>query len=57
MNKMKPLRSLPGLEGLYTVGQWTAPFTGTIMAALSGRQIIQLICKEEGNKFRAENYS
>lgn len=50
-----PVRSLPGLEGLYTVGQWTAPFTGTIIAALSGRQIIQLICKKEGRKFWCEN--
>jgi phytoene dehydrogenase-like protein len=57
MNKMKPVRSLPGLEGLYTVGQWTAPFTGTIIAALSGRQIIQLICKKEGKKFQMESKS
>jgi phytoene dehydrogenase-like protein len=57
MMKMKPIRSLPGLEGLYTVGQWTAPFTGTIIAALSGRQIIELICKKEGRKFQTENNS
>lgn len=48
---MQFLRSLPGLDGLYTIGQWTAPFTGTIMAATSGRQIIELICKKEGQKF------
>jgi phytoene dehydrogenase-like protein len=47
-----PLRSLPGLEGLYTIGQWTAPFTGTIIAALSGRQIVELICKKEKKKFQ-----
>lgn len=46
-----PVRNLPGLNGLYTVGQWTAPFTGTIIAALSGRQIIEIICKNEGVKF------
>ncbi len=43
------LRTLPGLSGLYMVGQWTAPFTGTVFAALSGRQLIQLLCKQ-GNK-------
>jgi len=48
---MEPLRSLPGLEGLHMVGQWTAPFTGTIIAALSGRQIIQLMCRKEGKRF------
>ncbi|KAF0237085.1 MAG: phytoene dehydrogenase-like [Prolixibacteraceae bacterium] len=50
-----PVRNLPGLQDLYMVGQWTAPFTGTIIAAQSGRQIIQLLCKKEGKKFRFEN--
>lgn len=48
MNIMEPLRRLPGLEGLWMVGQWTAPFTGTILAALTGRQAVDLICKEDG---------
>ena len=48
---MQFLRGLPGLGGLYTIGQWTAPFTGTIMASASGRQIIEIICKKEGKKF------
>lgn len=47
------LRSLPGLANLYTVGQWTAPFTGTVIAALSGRQAIQLLCRREGRRFGA----
>jgi phytoene dehydrogenase-like protein len=46
MKKQTMLRSLPGLPGLHTIGQWTGPFTGTVMAALSGRQIVQLLCKE-----------
>jgi phytoene dehydrogenase-like protein len=49
--EMDFLRGLPGLDGLYTIGQWTAPFTGTIMAAVSGRQIIEIISKKEGKKF------
>ena len=44
-------RSLPGLSSLYMVGQWTAPFTGTIFAAVSGRQLIQLLCKQNRTAF------
>ena len=51
MRENQPVRSLPGLQGLYMSGQWTAPFTGTIIAAMSGRQIIQVICKNERIKF------
>ena len=48
---MDPVRALPGLEGLQMVGQWTGPFMGTVISALSGRQAIQLMCKDEGNPF------
>jgi phytoene dehydrogenase-like protein len=44
-------RTLPGLSSLYMVGQWTAPFTGATVAAVSGRQLIQLLCKEEKREF------
>ena len=30
--RRRSLRSLPGLANLSMVGQWTAPFTGTVMA-------------------------
>jgi phytoene dehydrogenase-like protein len=52
MTKQKPVRSLPGLAGLYMAGQWTAPFTGTVTAALTGRQLIQMLCKKEGRGFK-----
>ncbi len=51
LNAMEPLRTLPGLEGLHMAGQWTTTFSGTVMAALSGRQVIQLMCSKEGKKF------
>jgi phytoene dehydrogenase-like protein len=51
MMKRSLLRSLPGLSGFAMVGQWTAPFTGTVMAALSGRQFVQLQCKQDGRRF------
>ncbi len=51
MKTRMPLRTLPGLSGLYMVGQWTAPFTGTVIAALSGRQLIQLLCRQNKTPF------
>jgi len=51
MKKQTLLRTLPGLSGLYMVGQWTAPFTGTVFAALSGRQLIQLLCEQNKKPF------
>lgn len=45
------LRTLPGLSGFHMAGQWTLPFSGTVMAALSGRQLIQLLCKRSGGRF------
>ncbi len=51
MNKRTLLRTLPGLSDLYMVGQWTAPFTGTVIAALSGRQLIQLLCRQNRTAF------
>lgn len=44
-------RTLPGLDNLYMVGQWTAPFTGTVIGALSGRQLIQILCNKEQRDF------
>lgn len=47
-----PVRTLPGLEGLQMVGQWTAPYMGVVLSSMSGRQAIQLTCKEEGRPFK-----
>jgi phytoene dehydrogenase-like protein len=47
-----PRISLPGLSGLYMAGQWTAPFAGTPISSLSGRQAVQLMCKRHGETFR-----
>jgi phytoene dehydrogenase-like protein len=44
-------RMLRGLDNLYMVGHWTAPFAGTVIAALSGRQLIQLLCKKGRRNF------
>jgi phytoene dehydrogenase-like protein len=51
MTKQTGLWNLPGLSGFYMAGQWTRPFTGTVIAALSGRQLVQLLCRKEGRSF------
>jgi len=51
MQKQTVLHSLPGLANFHMVGQWTRPFAGTVTSALSGRQIIQLLCKRDKKKF------
>lgn len=49
--RANPLRTLPGLAGLYMAGQWTAPFTGTVIAALTGRQVVELLCHNARKRF------
>jgi phytoene dehydrogenase-like protein len=49
--RANPVLFLPGLSGLHMAGQWTAPFTGTVIAALTGRQTIQLLCRMDRRRF------
>jgi phytoene dehydrogenase-like protein len=51
MMDQAPVRSLDGLDDFYMVGQWTVPFAGTVLAALSGRQLIELLCKRDKRAF------
>ena len=51
MMNQTPVRSLVGLSDFYMVGQWTVPFAGTVLAALSGRQLIELLCKHDKRAF------
>jgi phytoene dehydrogenase-like protein len=51
MRSREPLRKLPGLDGLSMIGQWTAPYTGVVFAAVTARQAIQLMCAEEDRRF------
>ena len=53
MMNQTPVRSLAGLSDFYMVGQWTAPFAGTVISALSGRQLIELLCKHDNEAFVA----
>jgi phytoene dehydrogenase-like protein len=45
-------KMLPGLEHFYMVGQWAEPRGGLPSVAISGRNVMQLICKQDRNAFR-----
>jgi len=44
-------KTLPGLCSFYMAGQWVEPGGGLPPAAQSGRNVIQLICNKDKNKF------
>jgi phytoene dehydrogenase-like protein len=44
-------RTLPGLKDFYMAGQWVEPGGGVPTAALSGRNVVQVLCKRDRKKF------
>ena len=44
-------KTLPGLRNFYMAGQWVEPGGGLPTAILSGRNVTQLICKEDQKTF------
>jgi phytoene dehydrogenase-like protein len=49
---MKPMSQvLPGLEKFYMCGQWVEPGGGLPTGVMSGRRLLQTICKEDKKKF------
>ena len=49
---MNPQYTMPGLDHFYMIGLWVKGF-GVPMAAASGKEVIQEICKVDGRKFQA----
>jgi phytoene dehydrogenase-like protein len=45
-------KTLPGLDNFYMAGQWVEPGGGLPAVAMSGRNVIQIICKREKRRFR-----
>lgn len=41
-------KTLPGLSGFYHIGQWVEPGGSVPVVAMSGRNIVQQICHEDG---------
>jgi phytoene dehydrogenase-like protein len=46
-------KKLGGLSAFYMAGQWVEPGGGIPMAVMSGRQVVQLICRDEQRSFCA----
>jgi phytoene dehydrogenase-like protein len=44
--------TLPGLEGFYFAGQWVTSMGSLFSNALTGKTVVQKICKQCGVKFR-----
>jgi phytoene dehydrogenase-like protein len=47
----RPPKTLRGLRGFYMAGHWVEPGGGVPPAALSGRNVLQIICREDGRPF------
>jgi phytoene dehydrogenase-like protein len=53
---MNPMRkTLPGLQNFYMCGQWVQPGGGLPTGVMSGRQLVQELCKEDERKFQTVN--
>jgi phytoene dehydrogenase-like protein len=46
-------KTLPGLDNLYMAGQWVEPGGGLPTATMSGRNVIQSLCKRDEKAFIA----
>lgn len=52
---MQPMsQTLPGLSNFYMCGQWVEPGGGLPTSVMSGRRLVQALCKEEGKKFQSD---
>jgi len=52
--RMRMSKILPGLKNFYMAGQWVEPGGGLPTAAMSGRNVIQIICKRDKKPFVAK---
>jgi len=51
---MSMSKKLPGLKSFYMVGQWVEPGGGLPTSALSGRNVMQIICDQDKKQFVAQ---
>jgi phytoene dehydrogenase-like protein len=45
-------KTLPGLGRFYLAGQWVAPGGGLPSGLMTAREVVQLMCHEDGKKFK-----
>lgn len=43
--------TLPGLDGFYHIGQWSNATLGVSSVAISGRNLVKNLCKQDGKRF------
>jgi hypothetical protein len=43
--------TLPGLDRFYMAGQWAEAMLGLSTAAVSGRKLVQRMCRAHGKRF------
>jgi phytoene dehydrogenase-like protein len=48
----RPSYTLPNLENFYMVGQWVQPGGGLPSGVMTGRAVVQTLCKKEKKKFK-----
>ena len=46
-------KTLPGLDRFYMAGQWVQPGGGIPSGAMTGRYVIQMLCKRDKKPFVA----
>ncbi|MCK5251553.1 MAG: NAD(P)/FAD-dependent oxidoreductase, partial [Thermoplasmata archaeon] len=51
--RMRMSKTLPGLKDFYMAGQWVEPGGSVPTALMSGRHVIQVICKKDKKAFVA----
>jgi len=50
--RLRMKKTLPGLRNFYMIGQWVEPGGGLPPALTSGRNVTQMICKQDKKEFR-----
>ena len=48
---MRMSKTLPGLSNFFMTGQWVEPGGGVLSVAVSGRNVIQIICRNDKKRF------
>jgi phytoene dehydrogenase-like protein len=49
--RQHPSKTLPGLRKFHMAGQWVEPGGGIPPAVMSGRHVLELVCREDGMRF------
>jgi len=52
MMRMGMSKTLPGLHNFYMIGQWVEPAGNVQLSAASGRDVIEMICRQHNEDFK-----